>query len=115
MPNTEQKITILEDDIIFKGNMKLTSDLMLNGKIEGNITAENSRITVSKTGEIKGKVETKYLENFGKVYGEVKAEDYIVHSEAENDASVTVKKIMVEYGSFFNGNCRMERKWTILQ
>ncbi|HOJ49805.1 MAG TPA: polymer-forming cytoskeletal protein [Spirochaetota bacterium] len=108
--SNDVKLTFFEDDITFKGDIKLSGELVLNGKIDGNIIAPQSKITVNKSGQINGKIEAKSVENFGKIYGELKSDEYIVHNEAENDASVTVNKILVEYGAFFNGNCKMERK-----
>ena len=57
---------LLSADVEIKGSIKFTSELTIDGKVEGEISS-NGVLTVGENAEIKGEIKTKAVTVLGNV------------------------------------------------
>lgn len=94
---------ILSADVKIKGTVKFTNDLVVDGKIEGEIFSEGNLI-VAENARIKAEVKTATVIVFGKVHGNLTATDRIeLKSSAEVIGDIKAKILSIEAGAIFVG------------
>ena len=94
---------ILSSDVEIKGTVKFTNDLVVDGKIDGEIFSEGNLI-VAENARIKAEVKTATVIVFGKVHGNLTASDRIeLKSSAEVIGDIKTKILSIEAGAIFVG------------
>ena len=94
---------ILSSDVEIKGTVKFTNDLVVDGKIEGEIFSSGNLI-VAENARIKAEVKTATVIVFGKVHGNLTATDRIeLKSSAEVIGDIKAKTLSIEAGAIFVG------------
>ncbi len=68
---------ILASDIEIKGNIKFQGELLIDGKIEGEITSPGM-LTVGENADVRGEIKTKSCTVFGKVHGNITVDERCV-------------------------------------
>src|SRR6202045_4528842 len=61
---------ILSSDVEIKGSIKFQKELLIDGKVEGEIHSEGV-LTIGENADIRGEIKTKSIELFGKVHGNI--------------------------------------------
>jgi cytoskeletal protein CcmA (bactofilin family) len=94
---------VLSTDVDIKGTVKFTNDLVVDGKIEGEITSEGN-LTVGENARIKAEVKTATVVVYGKVHGNLTATDRVeLKSSAEVVGDIKAKTLSIEAGAIFVG------------
>ena len=94
---------ILSSDVEIKGSLKFSNDLVIDGKIEGEVTSDGS-LTVGENARIKGEIKTKSCIVFGKVEGNITVSDRCeLKLSAELLGDVRAKTLSIEEGAQFMG------------
>jgi cytoskeletal protein CcmA (bactofilin family) len=94
---------ILSSDVEIKGSVKFTNDLVIDGKIEGDIQS-NGNLTVGENARIKAEIKTATVVVYGKVHGNIIAADRVdLKSTAEVIGDIKAKTLSVEPGAVFVG------------
>jgi cytoskeletal protein CcmA (bactofilin family) len=94
---------ILSSDVEIKGTVKFTNDLVIDGKIEGEIQS-NGNLTVGENARIKAEIKTATVVVYGKVHGNIIAADRVdLKSTAEVIGDIKAKTLSVEPGAIFVG------------
>ena len=94
---------ILSSDVEIKGTVKFTNDLVVDGKIDGEIFSEGNLI-VAENARIKAEVKTATVIVFGKVHGNLTATDRIeLKSSSEVIGDIKAKILSIEAGAIFVG------------
>jgi cytoskeletal protein CcmA (bactofilin family) len=94
---------VLSSDVEIKGSVKFTNDLVVDGKIEGEISSEGS-LTVGENARIKAEVKTATVVVYGKVHGNLTATDRVeLKSSAEVVGDIKAKTLSIEAGAIFVG------------
>ena len=65
---------LLSADVEIKGSIKFQNELVIDGKIEGEIIS-NGILTVGENAEIRGEIKTKSVTVLGKVHGNITVEE----------------------------------------
>ena len=65
---------VLANDVEIKGSIKFSHDLIIDGKIEGEVISDGS-LTVGENALIKGEVKTRSVIIFGKVEGNITVQE----------------------------------------
>jgi cytoskeletal protein CcmA (bactofilin family) len=90
-----------------KGNIKAEEDLRIDGRLEGNIEC-SGKVIVGPQAEILGDIQCENTDLFGKVDGNIVANDTIrLKSSVRFSGEVITKYIEIETGALFNGTCKM--------
>jgi cytoskeletal protein CcmA (bactofilin family) len=101
MMNTSKNI--LSSDVEIKGSLKFSNDLVIDGKIEGEINSDGS-LTVGENARVKGEIRTKSCIVFGKVEGNITVLDRCeLKTTAELVGDVKAKTLSIEEGAAFMG------------
>ena len=94
---------ILSSDVEIKGTVKFTNDLIIDGKIEGEIFSDGS-LTVGENARLKAEIKTATVVVYGKVHGNITAVDRIeLKSSAEVIGDIRTKTLSIEAGAIFVG------------
>jgi len=94
---------VLSSDVEIKGTVKFTNDLVVDGKIEGEINSDGN-LTVGENARIKAEVKTATIIVYGKVHGNLTATDRVeLKATAEVVGDIKAKTLAIEAGAIFVG------------
>lgn len=94
---------VLSSDVEIKGNVKFTNDLVVDGKIEGEINSDGS-LTVGENARIKAEIKTATVVVYGKVHGNLTATERVeLKASAEVVGDIKAKTLSIEAGAIFVG------------
>ena len=94
---------VLSSDVEIKGTVKFTDDLVVDGKIEGEIHSAGN-LTIGENARIKAEVKTGTIIVYGKIHGNLTATDRIdLKASAEVVGDIKAKTLSIEAGAIFVG------------
>jgi cytoskeletal protein CcmA (bactofilin family) len=103
-------LATLGSGLTVKGQISGDEDLQVEGKVEGPITLKGQRLTVGSAGEIVSDVHAREVIVYGKVRGNLFAEDRV---EVKKDGSVigniTGGRVLIEDGAYLKGQIEIQR------
>ena len=103
-------LATLGSGLTVKGQISGDEDLQVEGKFEGPITLKGQRLTVGSAGEIVSDVHAREVIVYGKVRGNLFAEDRV---EVKKDGSVigniTGGRVLIEDGAYLKGQIEIQR------
>ena len=94
--------SIISEGSEFKGNIKTSGEIQIDGLLNGNVRAK--QIVVGVNGNVRGNVTANFLRICGKIEGEIRAETLEIVSSASVKGNVFKKTISIESGSKVIGN-----------
>src|ERR1700677_1893413 len=105
-----KNLATLGPGLTVKGQISGDEDLQVEGKVEGPITLKGQRLTVGSAGEIVSDVHAREVIVYGKVRGNLFAEDRV---EVKKDGSVigniTGGRVLIEDGAYLKGQIEIQR------
>jgi cytoskeletal protein CcmA (bactofilin family) len=102
-PSAGATRNVLSSDVEIKGTVKFQHDLIVDGKIEGDIQSAGN-LTVGENARIKAEIKTGSIVIYGKVHGNMTAVDRIeLKSSAEVIGDIKAKTLSIEAGAIFVG------------
>ena len=106
--NSESSLMIGEG-VIITGTIMANSKVIIQGTVDGDI--ECNSITISKSGNVKGKIKTDTITVEGKAEGEINAEDVlIIKSKGHVSGKVFYGEIQIEEGGKISGEINFRNK-----
>ena len=94
---------VLSSDVEIKGKVKFSNDLVIDGKIEGNIDSDGS-LTVGENARIKAEIKTRSVIIYGKVHGNIEVTDKVeLKANAELVGDIKAASLSIEPGAIFVG------------
>lgn len=105
MPETTSASkNILSSDVDIKGTIKFESELIFDGKLEGEIISEAGSLTLGKNSNIQGEVKTKSVVVHGNVTGNIIVSDRVeLKASSQLTGDLKANRIMIEEGATFIG------------
>lgn len=95
---------ILSSDVEIKGTLKFSNDLIIDGKIDGEVSSDGD-LTIGENARIKGDVNTRSVTVFGKVTGNITVSDRCeLKQNAELIGDIKAGKLAIEEGATFMGS-----------
>lgn len=92
---------------VIKGEILSPSDIRIDGTFEGKVYSKG-RAVIGETAVIKGDIVCADIDLWGKVDGNIYVKDTLSLKEGcVVNGNLHVRKLAVELGSTFNGNCKM--------
>ena len=92
---------------IIKGEILSPCDIRIDGTFEGKIQSKG-RVVIGESAHIKGDIVCDNIDLWGKVEGNIYVKDTLSLMEGCSiNGNLNVRRLAVELGSTFNGNCRM--------
>lgn len=109
------KFVVTDDEIVsrisagtvVKGEIVSPNDIRMDCAFEGKLVVKG-KVTVGESASIKGDVICDNAEVWGKLDGNVYVKDTLVlKNGCVVNASLNIRKLAVDLGSVFNGECKM--------
>lgn len=92
---------------IIKGEIVSPCDIRIDGTFEGKVQSKG-RVVIGESAHIKGDIICDSIDLWGKVEGNVFVKDTLNLKEGcVVNGNLNVRKLSVELGATFNGNCKM--------
>ncbi len=105
---SDNKVTILADGTVLRGDIETPSNLRVDGKIIGNIIS-TSNVAVGKGGIVEGNVTAATLRVSGSIKGNIEVTvKLILDASASVSGDVKAKDITMESGATINGKITMD-------
>jgi cytoskeletal protein CcmA (bactofilin family) len=95
---------ILSSDVEIKGKLRFSNDLIIDGRIEGEVNSEGD-LTVGENAQIVGDVKTRSVVVFGRIEGNITVTDRCeLKQNAILHGDVAAGKLAIEEGATFMGS-----------
>jgi cytoskeletal protein CcmA (bactofilin family) len=99
------KQTLLESGTEFKGTLKSTCAVVVNGTIDGEIDAPE--ITVTRSGAVLGTIKAKKLRSQGTLSGNVDAGEVFLSGVVRSQTVIKARSLEVKLGSSEKGHLEL--------
>jgi len=94
---------ILSSDVEIKGSIKFQKELLIDGKVEGEINSDGV-LTIGENADIRGEIKTKSITVYGKVHGNITvAERCELKSKCTLQGDLKAARLVIEEGATFIG------------
>ena len=94
---------ILSSDVEIKGSIKFQKELLIDGKVEGEINSEGV-LTIGENADIRGEIKTKAIIVFGKVQGNITVSERCeLKSKCTLQGDLKAARLVIEEGATFIG------------
>ena len=94
-------LSTISSDLTITGNLKTVGDILVEGKVEGDIRAH--LLTVGETALIKGEVIADDIVVTGRIVGKISGLKVRLTATARVEGDITLKIIAIEPGANFEG------------
>ncbi len=105
-PKVKPPASALSSDLVIKGNLKSTGDIMLEGTVEGDIRAHT--MTVGEAATVKGEIVADDIVVNGRVIGRVRGLKVRLTATARVEGDIIHKTIAIESGAHFEGTVQRQ-------
>src|ERR1700759_2330430 len=94
---------VLSSDVEIKGSIKFQKELLIDGKVEGEINSEGV-LTIGENADIRGEIKTKSIVVFGKVHGNITVNERCeLKSKCTLQGDLKAARLVIEEGATFIG------------
>lgn len=101
------KINSIMEGTSIEGEIKSDSNLRIDGRVKGTINVRG-RLIVGQSGVIEGEVTCQSSDIEGTLMGKVNCQDLLsLKATAKLHGDINTKKLAIEPGAIFTGNCSM--------
>ncbi|MEO6054663.1 MAG: polymer-forming cytoskeletal protein [Chthoniobacterales bacterium] len=116
MPENTNSKNLLANDVEINGSIKFGSELIFDGKIEGEIVSPDGILTIGKNAEIRGEVKTKAVTVFGTVVGNITVTERCeLKASSQLTGDLKAMRITIEEGATFVGKSEVTPNRSTLQ
>ncbi len=105
-PKAKPPASSLSSDLVIKGNLKSTGDIMVEGTVEGDIRAHT--MTVGEGATVKGEIVADDIVVNGRVIGRVRGLKVRLTATARVEGDIIHKTIAIESGAHFEGTVQRQ-------
>ncbi len=103
-PNPSSSKNILSSDVNVKGTIRFESELIFDGKIEGEIVSDAGALTLGKNANVNGEVRTKSVVVHGSVTGNITVTERAeLKASSQLTGDLAAQRITIEEGATFIG------------
>ncbi len=100
-------VSRISEGTVIKGEITTPYDLRLDGEFEGRIVS-GGKVVVGEKALVKGDVICANMDMYGKIEGNIYVRDILALKDGcEVEGNISIRRLVVELDSKFNGNCRM--------
>lgn len=95
---------VLSTGIEINGSIRFSNDMIIYGKIEGEITSEKGKITIGETAQIKGDVSAGDVTVYGKIEGKVTSQRCELKDKSKVNGDIKSRVFSMEEGAQLSGH-----------
>src|SRR5436305_10831770 len=94
---------VLSSDVEIKGTIKFQKELLIDGKVEGDINSDGA-LTVGENADIRAEIKTKSITIYGKVSGNITVTERCeLKSKCTLQGDLKAARLIIEEGATFIG------------
>ena len=110
-PITAGEKTTIGENISIEGQIKGEEHLIIEGALKGKVELDKHNFTVGLNGRVDGDIRAQEVSISGQLKGTIKALNKVkVTKEADFWGDIRTKSIAVEDGAYFKGSIEMDRE-----
>ncbi len=94
---------VLASGIEIIGSIKFSTDMIIDGKIEGEIISEKGKVTIGENASIKGDIKAGEVKLYGKVEGKITSDRCELKSKSFLNGDIKTKMLNMEDGAKLTG------------
>ena len=94
---------VLASGIEIEGSIRFSNDMVIDGKVDGEITSDNGRVTIGENAAIKGNIKAGEVKLFGKVEGKITSERCELKPNSRLEGDIKTKMLSMEEGASLSG------------
>ena len=99
----QQGKDVLSSDVEIKGSIKFQKELLIDGKVEGEINSDGV-LTIGENADIRGEIKTKSITVYGRVHGNITVgERCELKSRSTLQGDLKAARLVIEEGATFVG------------
>ncbi len=106
---TGERVARLGPSLVVKGTLAGDEDLLVQGRLDGEISLRQNRVTIGESGRVKADVYSKSIcvegEVNGNLFGE---EEVVIRRSGKVRGNVTAPRVTLENGAKFKGSIDMQ-------
>lgn len=93
-----------------EGEISGSTEVVIEGNLEGRVSVE-SRVSVGKSGQVRGEIRARSIAVAGKVFGNIVGEDKVdIHASGKLEGDVKAPRVSIAEGAYFKGRVEMVGK-----
>ncbi len=94
---------VLANGIEIVGSISFTNDMVIDGKVEGEISSAKGKVTIGENAIVKGDVKAGEVKLFGRVEGTITSERCELKTNSKLDGDIKTKMLSMEEGAVLSG------------
>jgi len=98
---------VLAQGIEITGSIKFSNDMIIDGKIDGEITSDKGKITIGENASIKGDVKAGEVKLYGKVEGTIESDRCELKDKSRLNGDIKTKTLNMEEGASLTGSTKI--------
>ena len=98
--------SVIGPSLRINGNLETDAELLVSGKIEGDIKGKT--ITIGEGAEVTGSIYGETVKVAGKIQGKIEARTVVVSKTAHTTGDIIHASLQIEAGAYVDGHCRPE-------
>ena len=110
-PETSSENTVIGENISIEGNVRGGEHLVVEGSMKGNVEMEKHNFTVGSKGRVEGEINAQNVKISGQMIGNIKTQDKVeITKDADFVGDIRAKNISVEDGAYFKGSIELDKE-----
>jgi cytoskeletal protein CcmA (bactofilin family) len=110
-PETTMENTVIGEKISIEGNIRGDEHIIIEGSMKGNVEMEKHDFTVGSKGRVEGEINAQNVKISGQMIGNIKTQGKVeITKEADFMGDIRAKSISVEDGAYFKGSIELDRE-----
>lgn len=94
---------VLSNGIEIIGSIRFSNDMIIDGKIEGQIISDKGRVTIGENAQVKGDITAGEVKLFGRVEGKITSDRCELKSKSRLEGDIKTKMLSMEEGAQLAG------------
>ncbi len=90
---------VLSSGIEIIGSIRFSNDMIVDGKIEGEITSDKGKVTIGENAQVKGDVTAGDVKVYGNVEGKITSERCELKDKSKINGDIKSKVFSMEEGA----------------
>lgn len=103
IPVMANPTNVLSSGIEIIGSIRFSNDMIIDGKIDGEITSDKGRVTIGENAIIKGDVTAGEVKVYGKVEGKITSQRCELKDKSRINGDIKSKVFSMEEGAQLSG------------
>lgn len=94
---------VLAQGIEIEGTIKFSNDMIIDGKVDGEIESQSGTVTIGENAKIKGDVKAGEVKMYGQVEGTITSERCELMEKSRLKGDIKTKKLTMQEGALLDG------------